>query len=121
MRPALAGDTATPILPNGPSGSPGLFETSSQVSPPSLLRHSPLSGPPLLRFQKLRRTCHIAANIRRGLLGSMLKSPAPAFSLLNRTFSQLFPPSCDLNMPRCSFGPKACPSAATKTMSGLVG
>ena len=73
-----------------------MAETSSQVSPPSIERQSPLSGPPLVRFQKFRRTCQMDANSTRGLLGSIVRSAAPAFSLLYRTCSQFLPPSVDL-------------------------
>ena len=46
MRRGLAGETATPILPNGALGIPGLAERSVQVSPPSVVFHNPLLPPP---------------------------------------------------------------------------
>ena len=60
-RPDLAGDAATPMRPLIPSGMPGLSVRSVQVSPPSVDRHSPLSGPAPTRLQGVRSTCHIAA------------------------------------------------------------
>ena len=60
-RPGFAGEAATPIRPLSPSGSPGLDVMSVQVSPPSIERHIPLSGPPLVMLQKFRRACQIAA------------------------------------------------------------
>ena len=79
--PDFTGETATPILPSGRSGKPVLPETSSQVSPPSLERKSPLPGPPLDMFQKLRLASQTAANRMRGLLRSIEILTAPATSL----------------------------------------
>ena len=62
-----------------------LREMSVHVSPPSVDFHSPESGPPLVMLHGVRRACHTAANMVRGLCGSSERSTAPAFSLLNRT------------------------------------
>src|SRR5205823_3016866 len=111
----------TPILPLMPVGSPGLSLRSIHVSPPSVDCHRPLSGPPLEICEKLRYACQIDAYRMRGLVSSIDRSTAPALSLLNSTFRHVAPPSTDLNTPRSLFGPKACPSAATYTISGLSG
>ena len=120
-RPVLAGDAATPMRPFTPPGSPGLSVMSVQVSPPSVDRYIPLSGPPLVKVCGSRWACQNAANMFRGLLGSIDRSAAPAFSLTYRTFSQVSPLSVDRNTPRSSLGPKAWPRAATYTMLGSVG
>src|SRR5262245_62620309 len=100
---------------------PGLLVISVQVSPPAVDLYSPLSGPPLVRLQKLRRTCQIAAYRKRGLLGSRDRSAAPASALLPSTCVQVLPPSAERNTPRCVLGPNRCPRAATYTRSGLCG
>ena len=79
----------TPILPICPSGIPALRLISSQVSPPSSDRQSPLSGPPVLAPQVLRSNSYMAAKITWGLLGLIIKSIHPVFSLLKRIFSQV--------------------------------
>ena len=60
-RSARAGETATPILPLSPAGKPGLPLRSCQLSPPSVERQSPLSGPPLERLQGWRSVSQNAA------------------------------------------------------------
>src|SRR5262249_9892227 len=120
-RSGLAGEAVTPIRPLRPLGRPGLLVISVQVSPPSVDLYSPLSGPPLVRLQKSRRTCHMAAYRRRGLLGSRDRSAAPASALFHSTCVQGFPPSVERNTPRCALEPNKCPRAATYTMSGLCG
>ena len=66
-------DMQTAILPSVPVGSP--FPASSvHVSPPSIVRWSPLPGPPLSRFHVLRSMSHIVAKIFRGFAGSMTMS-----------------------------------------------
>ena len=49
----------------------------------------------------------------RGFVGFMLRSIAPAFLLLNKTFSQVFPPFLERYTPRSGLGPNTCPRAAT--------
>ena len=56
---------------------------------------------------------HTAAYMMRGFEASSDRSIAPALSLLYSTFSHVSPPSLDLNTPRSSFDPNACPRAAT--------
>src|ERR1041385_1413604 len=46
-RSGLAGETAMPIRPSTPFGSPGACEMSDQVSPPSVDLKMPLPVPPL--------------------------------------------------------------------------
>ena len=120
-RPDCAGEIATPMRPLMPSGMPERSVRSVQVSPPSVDRHSPDSGPALVRPQGVLRTCHMAAKSTRGLCGSIDRSIAPESSLLNRICSQFCPPSLDRNTPRSLLGPKACPRAATYTRSGSFG
>src|SRR5215813_9800111 len=72
-----AGETATPIRPNTPDGSPGAWLISVHVSPPSVDLNNPLPGPPLDILYSLRKASHIAANITYGLCGSIETSMAP--------------------------------------------
>ena len=65
------------------------------MSPPSVLFQMPLPGPPERIFQGWRVWSQNAAYRMRGLVGSMLRSLAPASSSTKSTFSQLFPPSSE--------------------------
>src|SRR5215472_8365581 len=69
---------ATPIFPTGGAGNPRPF-SRCHVSPPSVERYSPLPCPPLVRFHVLSESCHMPANRRRGLLGSIAISEHPVF------------------------------------------
>src|SRR5882672_5490860 len=100
-----AGDTVMPIFPNGPSGIPGFFVSSVHVSPPFSDFHNLQSGPPPHIFHVLRYTCQVDAYNIFGLVRSMIKSAAPAFGLIYKTFFQVFPPSTDLKTPRSSLSP----------------
>src|SRR5579862_1782620 len=119
MRSEFA-DTATPIFPYGPFGSP-CSSKCFQVDPPSVDRYSPLPGPPLSMLHDVRRACHSAPKIMLGLCGSNDTSMPPVFSSLYRTFSHVFPPSSVRKIPRSGFGPYGCPNAATNAISGFVG
>src|SRR2546428_1155816 len=120
-RDGLAGDTAIPMRPRGRGGSPRLAVISVQVSPPSLLFHSPLLPPPAEKPQGNRWLFHRAAYSTRGFVASRARSIAPVESSTYSTLLQLRPPSVDRNTPRVGLGPKACPIAATYTTSGLAG
>src|SRR3954451_21493350 len=100
MRLESAPDTATPILPTRPDGSPGLRVISVQCSPPSVDLNRPLPGPPLDIEYSTRNASHIAANITSGLLRSMAMSTAPVLSSRNSTLRHVLPPSAVLNTPR---------------------
>src|ERR1700694_596144 len=104
MRLPSAPETLTPILPSTVSGQP-LPSIFFQELPPSADRYRPLPGPPLVRLHGVRLASHRAANRMFGFRGSMARSIAPVRSSLNRTFSQLFPPSRERNTPRSAFGP----------------
>ncbi len=112
-RSGSAGDTAIPILPIVPLGSPSLRVISVQLSPPSVDLNMPLPGPPLSSAYGMRRTCHRAAYSTRGFEGSIIRSTAPVFSSRYRIRSHVCPPSLERYTPRCSLGPKMCPRAAT--------
>src|SRR6185437_929703 len=56
-----------------------------------------------------------------GLPGCIARSATPVRSSTYRTFFQVFPPSVVRNTPRSAFGPQACPSAPTKTVSAFLG
>src|SRR5581483_1111713 len=81
----------------------------------------PLPGPPFDMLHGVRCACHRAAKSMLGFCGSKVTSMPPVFSSLYRTFSQVLPPSEVRKIPRSGFGPKGCPRAATKTISGLAG
>src|ERR1700676_5595107 len=115
-----APETATPMRPSGPSGMP-LPSMRFQVLPSSPERYSASFAPPLLSIQGVRQPSHIAAKSTCGFLGSKTISMAPVRSSRYKTFSQFLPPSRVRNTPRSLLGPYAWPSAATYTMSGLLG
>src|SRR5690349_18979885 len=108
-----AGETATVILPRTPAGSPGLRVSSVHESPPSVDLYNPDPSPPLQSCHGRRYTSHSVAYNTRGFDGSMTRSTAPAFGLLNSTRVHVRPPSRERKMPRSSLGANGCPSAAT--------
>ena len=63
----------------------------------------------------------VVANRMRGLLGSKVRSTAPASLLANSTRSQVLPPSLLRYTPRMSLGWYKSPMAATNTTSGFFG
>src|SRR5437899_6040353 len=119
-RAGFAGETASPMLPSTPGGSPGLCVSSVQCSPPSVDLKIPPPGPPDTSCHGLRCACQKAAYRTSGLLGSRTRSEIPVESLRNSTLFHVLPPSVVLYTPRSAFGPKACPCAPTHTMSGLA-
>src|SRR5450759_836303 len=121
MRVESAPDTATPILPSRPVGSPGLWVISVQCSPPSIDLNKPLPGPPLDIEYSTRKASQSAANMTFGLCGSIAMSTAPVLLSRNSTLRQVLPPSVLLNTPRSSLGTLYLPKSATNTMSGFVG
>ena len=118
-RSGLAGDTVTATLPTMPVGKPP--SSFFQVSPPSVLRYTPPSPPPLISVQGLRSARQAPANRMRGFFGFMATSTTPVLSFRKSTFSQVLPPSFVRKTPRSRFLPNGCPSAATYAMSGLPG
>src|SRR5258708_32379424 len=121
MRLESAPDTATPILPSMPEGSPGLRVISVQCSPPSVDLNSPLPGPRLDIEYSTRKASHSAANITFGLLRSIAMSTAPVLLSRKRTLRHVLPPSVVLKTPRSSLGVPYLPKPATTTTSGFVG
>src|ERR1041385_1719869 len=99
-----ATETATPIFPMIPLGSPGRCVISVQVSPPSVDLYKPLAGPPLESVQGGRQTSQRMAKSTRELCGSRHRSAAPAQSFLYRTLFHFSPPSGEGNTPRKLFG-----------------
>src|ERR1035437_11178282 len=91
----FTGETATPMLPSVPVGSPGLRLMFVQFSPASVDLNNPLPAPPDTSFHGVRYACHTAAYKTLESDGSIERSTAPAESLTNRTFLQLFPPFSD--------------------------
>src|SRR6266851_1752680 len=119
--PRVPGATATPDRPQSVAGSP-CPAIGVHVSPSSDDLYSPLPGPYAVPFcPGFRMPCHSVAYTTRGFPGSKQRSTAPVSLFLNKTFFHVRPPSADRNTPRSSFGPKACPIAATSTRSGLRG
>ena len=110
----------SPILPTVELGKPFPFRRT-QLSPPSRLVQSPLSGPPLSLPQGHICICQVAAKRIRGLDGCITISMPPEFSPEKRTLSQVTPPFLVRKMPRSSCGPYKCPAAAAKTISGSSG
>src|SRR5512146_3504999 len=96
------GDTATPMRPITPPGSPLLRVRSVHVSPPSVDLNRPLQRPPLVNPHGVRCACHKAAYRTRGLDGSSTTSIAPALSDLKRIFCPASPPSPERNTPRAA-------------------
>src|SRR5690349_13034973 len=92
-RAGFAGDTAIPMLPQIPAGSPGFFVNSVQCSPASVDLKSPLPAPPETSDQGRHTACHDPAYSTSGYEGSSARSAAPAESFRNRTLFQVFPPS----------------------------
>ena len=97
------------ILPSNPTGKPGYFEMSFQVSPPSSLLYKPLPFPPSFNDQGLRQDCHSEAYIVRGLDGSNTTLMQPALSFLNNMRSHDLPPSFVLYRPRSELVPNIFP------------
>src|SRR3954453_8729322 len=100
-------------IPSVPFGIPLLRDTSFHVSPPSVDFHSAEPSPPLSKKYAPRLKRHVDAYRMRGFDGSMFRSTAPESRLTKRIRSQFLPPSRERYTPRMSFGPNACPSAAT--------
>ena len=81
----------------------------------------PLAAPPDTSSHGWRTNCHMAANSRRGLPGTMTRSETPVVSLTNSTLRHVLPPSAVRNTPRSALGAHTWPSAATNTTSGSAG
>src|SRR5207248_11121765 len=92
-RAGLAGETAIPMFPHRPVGSPGFLVSSVQCSPASVDLNSPLPAPPDTSVQGRRTACHRPAYSTFGLVGSRTRSAAPVESFRNRTLFQVLPPS----------------------------
>ena len=120
MRRESAPDTATSMRPRMPCGQ-AMAGERDQLTPPSVERYRPLPGPPLEKFHGWRSACHSAAYTILESCGSNVTSMAPVRSSFASTFVQVLPPSAVRKTPRSAFGPKAWPSAATRTMSGFLG
>ena len=73
------------------SGSPALI--GDQVLPPSVVLNRPSSPPGRGSLQRRRMRFQVAAYRVSGDCGSMTRSFAPTWSLTNRTFCQVAPPS----------------------------
>src|SRR5271157_3144821 len=84
-----------------------------QVSPPSVVFHRPLFGPPPLNPHHVRRREYEAAYTVLGLEGSIATSVNPVSLSMNLDFFQVLPPSTVLYRPRSGLGPNRCPPAAT--------
>ena len=89
----FTGETVTPIFPKIPLANPSFFDISSQVSPLSILFQSAEPPPPLLKLYGVLLKFQVDAYRIRGLVASIIKSTAPAFSFTKSFFSQVFPPS----------------------------
>src|SRR5207237_7498275 len=74
----LTGETARPILPMIPCGSPRLRVISFHVSPPSVDFQIPLPGPPDTTSPARRTPCRTPTYSRRGWGGSIARPIAPA-------------------------------------------
>src|SRR5688500_17795841 len=88
-----AAETETPIFPQIAGGRPGFLDRSVHVLPPSVVLNSPLPGPPLDIEWGVRNTSQNPAYSTSGLLASIVRSTAPAFSLRNSTLFHVLPPS----------------------------
>ncbi len=95
-RSEFTGETATPMIPKVSVGNPLFFEISFQVLPLSVDFHKAEPSPPLIKLYGVLRECQVEAYKMRGLLGSNVKSTAPASSVAKSTRSQFAPPSVDL-------------------------
>src|SRR3954470_24961471 len=93
---AFGPETASPMLPSTPLGSPGLCVISVQCSPPSVDLKIPLPAPPEIICHGVRHACQNDAYITSGFDGSRTRSEIPVESFLYRTWRQFFPPSVDL-------------------------
>src|SRR5437763_16100922 len=91
----FAPDTVMPMLPQIPSGRPGLRVISVQWSPPSVVLNKPLPLPPAERSQGVRPASQNAAYTLLALLGSITRSTAHAASLRYRIVSHVRPPSLE--------------------------
>ncbi len=91
----FAPDTVMPMLPQIPSGRPGLRVISVQWSPPSVVLNKPLPLPPDESNQGVRPACQSAAYKMLALFGSMTRSTTPVESLRNKIFSHVRPPSLE--------------------------
>ncbi len=83
---------ARPMRPLFAVGKP-LPSTSVQLSPPLLLFHRPLPGPPEFRKYGPRTRSQLDAQITFGSRGSSTMSTKPALSLMNFTSFHESPPS----------------------------
>ncbi len=70
--------TVTAMRPSSPAGSPAV--SRRQVSPPSVLFHRPLPGPPESNEYGVRRNCHVVAYSTDGSAGSCAMSAQPVVS-----------------------------------------
>src|ERR1700682_3412803 len=111
--------TSRPILPTSTFGKPSV--SFVHVSPPSMLFHSPLPGPPPTYVYGRRSRWNDAAYITFGFDGSKMTSVNPVCVSMFLTFFQVRPPSVVLNNPRSPPAPPSGPAAATNTISELVG
>src|SRR5437667_2715351 len=110
---AFEGEGLTPMIPSVPFGIPLLRDSSFQLSPPSVDFQSAEPSPPLSNEYGERRKRQVDAYRMRGLVGSKVRSTAPASRLTKRMRSHVLPPSLLRYTPRVSLGPKAWPMAAT--------
>ena len=80
-------------MPKVSLGKPSFFEISVHVSPLSVLFHNAEPSPPLLKEYGVRFARQVEAYKIRGLLGSKVRSTAPAWLFTNSFFFHVFPPS----------------------------
>src|SRR5258708_25333716 len=95
--------------------------TFVQWPPPSLVRYTPLPGPPLFSAHVCCSTCQVPASSVSGSFASIDRPEQPVFGATNSTRCQLAPPSVVLNTPRSSSGPVSRPAAQPETVLRLVG
>src|ERR1043166_9462020 len=76
------------------------FVILAQCAPPSMVRYSPLFGPPPLYPNTVRRRSYAAAYRMLGLFGSMAISDTPVSSSMYNDCVHVTPPSVDLKTPR---------------------
>src|SRR5689334_17284346 len=119
-RAGFAGDTAIPLLPQMPAGSPGLFVSSIPCADASVDLNIPLPSPPETSVQGRRTACDTRPYSAPEFEESSARSAAAAESFRNRTLVQVFPPSVLLYTPRSGLGADTYPCAATYAMSGFV-
>src|SRR5436189_35966 len=68
------------MMPSVPFGIPLFVLMFFQVSPPSVDFQSAEPSPPLSRLYGVRRTRHVDAKRMRGFVGSIARSPPPAYT-----------------------------------------